>query len=47
MGMEERIAALEEENQRLKDDNEKLMSIIAQMKMTLNRLVDHCVLRNQ
>ena len=41
MSVEERIAALEQENIRLKEDNEKLMSIIAQMKVTLNRLVKH------
>ena len=40
MGIEERIAALEEENQRLRDDNEKLMTIIAQMKATMNRLME-------
>ena len=34
MSVEERIAALEQENIRLKEDNEKLMSIIAQMKVT-------------
>ena len=39
MGTEERIAALERENRRLREDNEKLLDIIAQMKVTLNRLV--------
>jgi hypothetical protein len=43
MSVEERIAALEQENIRLKEDNEKLMSIIAQMKVTLNRLVKHYI----
>lgn len=43
MGTNERIAALEEENQRLRDDNEKLLQIIAQMKVTLNRLVDRYI----
>ena len=43
MGNDERIAALEEENQRLRNDNEKLLQIIAQMKVTLNRLVDHYI----
>ena len=45
MGLEERIAALEEENQRLKKDNQKLMDIISQMKITLNRLISrYCFL---
>ena len=43
MEIEKRIAALEEENQRLRDDNEKLLDIIAQMKVTLNRLVCHYI----
>lgn len=43
MGAEERIAALEQENRRLKEDNEKLLNIIAQMKVTLNRLVSHYI----
>ncbi len=36
---EERICMLEEENRRLKEDNDKLMEIVAQMRVTLNRLV--------
>ncbi|MBQ6834758.1 MAG: hypothetical protein IJO55_10125 [Lachnospiraceae bacterium] len=47
MGLEERIAALEEENQRLKKDNQKLMDIISQMKITLNRLISRYVIENQ
>lgn len=43
MSIEERIADLEEENQRLKDDNEKLLRIIDQMKITLNRLMNHYI----
>ena len=43
MGIEERIAALEKENYKLREDNEKLLSIIAQMKVTLNRLVSHYI----
>ena len=43
MGTDERIAALEEENQRLRNDNEKLLQIIAQMKVTLNRLVNRYI----
>ena len=45
MGIEERIAALEEENRKLRDDNEKLIKIIAQMKVTLNRLMDRCLVK--
>lgn len=45
MGLEERIAALEEENRKLRDDNEKLMKIIAQLKVTLNRLMDRCLVK--
>lgn len=47
MGNDERIAALEEENQRLRNDNEKLLQIIAQMKVTLNRLVDRYIVENR
>ena len=32
-------SALEEENQRLREENDRLMDIVAQMKCTLNRLV--------
>ena len=47
MRLEERIAALEKENQKLRDDNETMMQIILQMKMTVNRLLDHYLLREQ
>jgi len=47
MGIEERIAALEEENRKLRDDNETLMKIIAQMKVTLNRLMDRCLVNGE
>ena len=36
---EEKMTTLEEENRRLKEDNEKLMDIVVQMRVTLNRLV--------
>lgn len=39
MSSEEHIAALVKENERLREDNDKLLNIIAQMKVTLNRLV--------
>lgn len=35
----ERLIVLEEENRRLKEDNDKLLEILAQMRVTLNRLV--------
>ena len=43
MGVEERIAALEEEIQQLREDKERLMNIITQMKSTLNRLIGHYI----
>ena len=39
MTEKERISALEKENQKLKEDNDRLMEIVAQMRVTLNRLV--------
>lgn len=47
MEIEKRIAALEEENQKLRNDNEKLLNIIAQMKVTLNRLICHYISEEQ
>lgn len=43
----QRIAALESENQKLKKDNEELMQVIAQMKITLNRLMDHYIIEKR
>lgn len=43
MGVEERIAALEEEIQQLREDKEMLMNIITQMKSTLDRLIGHYI----
>lgn len=34
---------LKRENKRLKEDNDMLMSIIAQMRVTLNRLVNRYI----
>ncbi len=34
---------LEAENQKLKEDNEMLLNIVVQMKVTLNRLVNRYV----
>ena len=43
MGVEERIAALEEEIQQLREDKEMLINIITQMKSTLDRLIGHYI----
>lgn len=47
MGLEERVAVLEEENRRLRNDNQKLLDIISQMKVTLNRLVSRYVIEKK
>lgn len=39
MGTEERIAIMEEEIRKLKQDNEMLMNTVIQMRMTINRLL--------
>lgn len=44
MGLEERVADLEEENRRLRQDNQKLLEIISQMKVTLDRLINRYVI---
>ena len=36
---EDKMNVLEEENRKLREDNEKLMDIVVQMRVTLNRLV--------
>ncbi|MCI8452998.1 MAG: hypothetical protein HFE84_00065 [Lachnospiraceae bacterium] len=43
MRIEDHIAALKDENRRLRDDNEKLLNIITQMKITLDRLVNYYI----
>lgn len=40
MNEENRVSILERENAQLKEENEVLISIMAQMKVTLNRLID-------
>lgn len=40
MGVEERIAMLEEENKQLRNDKQTLLLIIDQMRVTLNRLIE-------
>ncbi len=39
MSETERMAVLEAENKRLKEDNSMLLEIVAQMRVTLNRLI--------
>ena len=39
--------ALEEENQRLREENDRLMDIVVQMKCTLNRLVKEYITERQ
>ena len=46
MREEERLAVLEEENQKLKGENDKLLDIIVQMRLTLNRLIDRYVVND-
>ena len=46
MSAEERIAALEKENGTLREDNDRLLKIIAQMEMTLNRLIGRYITEN-
>lgn len=42
--MEERLHVLMKENEQLRRDNEKLILIIAQLKITLNRLVNRYII---
>lgn len=42
----ETIKRLEEENRKLKEDNEMLLNIVVQMKVTLNRLVSHYIMED-
>lgn len=44
MNENERVAALERENVKLKEDNEMLLDIIVQMKGTLNRLINRYII---
>lgn len=39
MSEKEKVSALESENRRLKTDNDMLLEIVAQMRVTLNRLI--------
>lgn len=42
-----RLLDLQQENERLKQENEMLMNIIAQMKVTLNRLITRYMTNSQ
>jgi len=39
MNSEKRMTELEEENRRLREENETLLAIIDQMRMTINRMI--------
>ena len=39
MSEKEKLSVLESENRRLKTDNDRLLEIVAQMLVTLNRLI--------
>lgn len=41
------LKRLEDENRKLKEDNEMLLNIVVQMKVTLNRLVNRYVTERQ
>ena len=43
MSEQDRVLMLERENQRLKEDNEMLLSVITQLKTTLNRMVERYI----
>ncbi len=43
----EKLKRLEDENRKLKEDNEMLLNIVVQMKVTLNRLVNRYVTERQ
>jgi len=39
MSEKEKVSVLESENRKLKTDNDMLLEIVAQMRVTLNRLI--------
>ncbi len=43
MSENEKVSALEKENQKLKTDNDMLLKIVSQMNITLNRLIFRCI----
>ncbi|MBR5267999.1 MAG: hypothetical protein IKU20_07395 [Lachnospiraceae bacterium] len=46
MNSEKRMTELEEENRRLREENEKLLAIIDRMRMTINRLIGQYIKEN-
>lgn len=47
MNEAEVLKALQEENEKLKEENETLLNIIAQMKVTLNRLINQYIVEEK
>lgn len=43
MKLTDELTMMKEENQKLKEDNEMLLNILTQMKVTLNRLVNRYI----
>lgn len=46
MNSEKRMTELEDENRRLREENEKLLAIIDRMRMTINRLLGQYIKEN-
>lgn len=46
MKLEEKLVSAEQENAKLKADNEMLLEVIVQMKITLNRLINRYMTEN-
>ena len=46
MVLEQKLVSIEQENAKLKADNEMLLEVIVQMKITLNRLIDRYMTEN-
>ena len=46
MNSEKRMTELEDENRRLRAENEKLLAIIDRMRMTINRLLGQYIKEN-
>ena len=46
MNSEKRMTELEDENRRLREENEKLLAIIDRMRMTINRLIGQYMKEN-
>ena len=46
MNSEKRMTELEDENRRVREENEKLLAIIDRMRMTINRLLGQYIKEN-